>query len=198
MKQTLSAFVVLLLSSVVTVPAWAQKSRASRVSTPAVSESAPSSSYTYSGSSGKFIEIASNQVLFGGLVGGGMNSTLYIPTSGTVLFGLSAEGNFNLSGPWQISVPLYLLASSSTSFLLGAGPQYNFGEGSRMNQFWVNFRPGLYIQGGDASFLLNATVGKRFEILPGLAYRPNFGIMFDTNAGEAGFSLSPFALSFEI
>lgn len=150
----------------------------------------------YSG--GRNLEIASNQLLSAGIIGGGINSGLSIPTAGSVTFGFAFDVAFRIAPDWQISVPTTLIASSATIFALAVGPQYNFGEYSRMNQFYAALRPGILIIGGTSAFALNAVVGKRFEIIPGVSYRPNFGITFNAAAGEASFDLSPLAISIEI
>jgi hypothetical protein len=157
-------------------------------------------SYSYSGSSRKFLEISSNQLVSGGLYGGGVNSALSVSTQSgsSVLFGLALSGDFNLKNEWQISVPLFLLISSSSTFILAAGPQYNFGDGPRLNQWFANLRPGFAVSGGETEFILNGTIGKRFEILPGVAYRPNFGINWNAGGGYVTFDLAPIALSIEI
>lgn len=150
----------------------------------------------YSG--GRNLEIASNQLIAAGMFGGGINSGLSIPTDASVAFGFAFDVAFRINSEWQISVPVTLVASSVTTFALTAGPQFNFGEYSRMNQFFAAFRPGILSAGGGSSFLLNAVIGKRFEIVPAVSYRPNFGITFRAAAGEASFDLSPLAISIEI
>jgi hypothetical protein len=147
----------------------------------------------------KFLELGMNQMISGGLVGGGMQSTLNFNTAGgSANFSIAAEGAFRLTEQFQISVPLQLFASSTTGFSLAVGPQYNFGADHLMNQFFVNLRPGFLVLGGGTSFILNATFGKRFELLPSVAYRPNFGMTLLASAGEMDFSISPFAISIEL
>lgn len=189
----------LTLLSLASPSAHAQRTR-KRTEPAAASSSSSGESYSYSGSSGKFMEISSNQLIQGGLYGGGINSALSISTQSgsSVRFGLALAGDFNLKSDWQISVPLFLLISSSSSFVLAAGPQYNFGDGPRMEQWFANLRPGFAVSGGETSFILNGTIGKRFEIIPHVAYRPNFGINWDANEGYVTFDLAPIALSIEI
>ncbi len=187
-NRVLVAVLVMYLSG---LDAFAQR----RSSKPAPMAASP---YVAPTSTVKKLEIASNHTLQAGLQAGGIVSGLSIPTAGSVAFGFTGDVAFSLNDEWQISVPVILVASTSTVFILGAGPQYNWGEGARINQFFANLRPGLAVGGGSSAFVLNSTIGKRFEIIPNVAYRPNFGISFNAAAGEASFDLAPIAISIEL
>lgn len=134
-------------------------------------------------------------------IGGPMGSTLAVPvdtSSGSVVFAASLEGAYALSEAWQISVPFVLVLHQTSTFQINIGPQFNFGDGPLLDQFFANIRPGIRLATGSTAFAVSAVFGKRFQLTESVSYRPWVGLnaVFYTSA-DLQVQFSPVAFSFE-